>query len=116
MRHRVALTFDNLTIGRGVASLPQYWFDHPKAGPPVPIALGPYDDNASHLVGGVTFGGDFCLDLVRDGDAEVWAGPLAGNKWAVALLNRNPSANATITANWTMFNASAGASFAAVNG
>ena len=62
-------------------------------------------------MGGVTFGGDFCLDLVRDGDAEVWAGPLAGNKWAVALLNRNPSANATITANWTTFNASAGASF-----
>jgi hypothetical protein len=56
VRRRIALTFDNLTIGRGVASLPQYWPDHPDAGPPVPIALGPYDDNASHLVGGVNFG------------------------------------------------------------
>eukprot|EP00935_MAST-01C_sp_MAST-1C-sp1_P000305 g305.t1 len=63
-------------------------------------------------VGGVTFGGDFCLDLVRDGDAEVWAGPLSGSKWAVALLNRNPTATVAITANWTMFNASASTSFA----
>jgi hypothetical protein len=56
VRHRIALVFDNLTIGRGVATLPEYWPEHPKMGPPVPIALGPYDDNASHLVGGVTFG------------------------------------------------------------
>ena len=56
MRRRIAITFDNLTIGRGVATMPQYWPDHNLSGPPVPIALGPYDDNASHLVGGVTFG------------------------------------------------------------
>lgn len=56
VRHRIALTFDNLTVGRGVATLPEYWPEHPQSGPPVPIALGPYDDNASHLVGGVTFG------------------------------------------------------------
>ena len=56
VRHRIHLTLDNLTIGRGVATLPQYSPDRPDAGPPVPIALGPYDTNASHLVGGVTFG------------------------------------------------------------
>jgi hypothetical protein len=56
VRNRISLTLDNLTIGRGVATLPEYWPDHPKAGPPVPVALGPYDDNSSHLVGGVTVG------------------------------------------------------------
>ena len=56
VRHRVAVTFDNLTIGRGVATLPYYSPGHTATGPPVPIALAPYDDNASLLVGGVTFG------------------------------------------------------------
>ena len=45
-------------------------------------------------VGGVVLGGDFCLDLVQDMDSEVWAGSLAGKKWAVALLNRHALANA----------------------
>ena len=40
-------------------------------------------------VGGTTFGGNFCLDIVDDSDAEVWAGPIAGGKWAIALLNRD---------------------------
>jgi hypothetical protein len=63
-------------------------------------------------VGTVNTGsGDFCLDLVRDSDSEIWAGPLADNKWAVALLNRDSAANATITVEYNMFNASAGASF-----
>jgi hypothetical protein len=52
--HRIALSLDNLTIGRGVASHAQYWPGHPASGPPVPIALSPYDD--AHLVGGVSFG------------------------------------------------------------
>ena len=48
---------------------------------------------------------------MEDADSEVWAGPLSGNKWAVALLNRNPTANATITVDYTMFNSTADASF-----
>jgi len=62
-------------------------------------------------VGSVTAGGDFCLDLVQDADKEVWAGPLADKKWAVALLNRDPLANATITVAWTMFNSTADATY-----
>ena len=56
VRHHISVTFDNLTIGRDVASQSQYWPGHPLAGPPVPIALGPYDTNASHRVGGIYFG------------------------------------------------------------
>jgi hypothetical protein len=44
------------------------------------------DDN---LVGGVTTGGNFCLDLVTGGMLEVWAGPLSNNVWAVAVFNRS---------------------------
>ena len=66
------------------------------------------DDKA----GGVSAGGDFCLDLVQETDSEVWAGPLSGERWAVALLNRDALANATITVDWTMFNATAGTAFA----
>ena len=50
--------------------------------------VGVLDDDK---IGGVTTGGNFCLDLVYDTDAEVWAGPLASNKLAVALLNRDPT-------------------------
>ena len=49
-----------------------------------------------------------CLPNVR----QVWAGPLSGKKWAVALLNRDPQLNATITVSYTMFNATAASSFA----
>lgn len=65
------------------------------------------DDKA----GALSFGGDWCLDLAQDADSEVWAGPLADEKWAVALLNRHPTANATITVDYSMFNATAGSSF-----
>ena len=61
---------------------------------------------------GVSTGGDFCLDVVQESDAEVWAGPLSDRRWAVALLNRDPLANATITVDWSMLNASATATFA----
>jgi hypothetical protein len=47
--------------------------------------LGIINDN---LVGGVTIGGDFCLDLVTGGLLEVWAGPLSGDRWAISLFNR----------------------------
>lgn len=63
-------------------------------------------------VGGVALGGDWCLDTAEDGDSEVWAGPLAGKKWAVALLNRHASANSTIKVDYTMFNSTATANFA----
>ena len=63
-------------------------------------------------VGGVSIGGDWCLDTVQDGDSEVWAGPLANKKWAVALLNRHASSNSTIKVDYTMFNSTATARFA----
>jgi hypothetical protein len=44
------------------------------------------DDNA----GVVKVGGDFCLELSSAGSLEVWAGPLTGGRWAVALFNRSP--------------------------
>lgn len=61
---------------------------------------------------GVSTGGDFCLDVVQESDAEVWAGPLSDRRWAVALLNRDPLANATITVDWAMLNVTATATFA----
>jgi hypothetical protein len=63
-------------------------------------------------VGGVTVGGDYCLDVVQDTDTEVWVGPLADSKWAVALLNRDPTTVATITVDFSSINATAGSSFA----
>ena len=67
---------------------------------------------ADDKVGGVTAGGNFCLDLVYDTGSEVWAGPPCSNKWAVALLNRDPTANATITLDFaSMLNVTAGTSF-----
>ena len=67
---------------------------------------------ADDKVGGVTAGGNFCLDLVYDTGSGVWAGPPCSNKWAVALLNRDPTANATITLDFaSMLNVTAGTSF-----
>ena len=70
--------------------------------------LGIIDDD---LVGGVTRGGDFCLDLVTSGTLEVWAAPLAGGRFALGLFNRSPAPD-TISVTWPMFNASAAATFA----
>ncbi|KDO56005.1 hypothetical protein CISIN_1g0388171mg, partial [Citrus sinensis] len=36
----------------------------------------------------------------KEGDLEVWAGPLSGNRVAVVLWNRG-SSKATVTANWS---------------
>lgn len=55
-RDTIALQFDNLTIGGDVATENEYWPGHPTSGPPVPIALAPYDDTPAHKVGGVWFG------------------------------------------------------------
>lgn len=61
-------------------------------------------------VGNVTIGGDFCLDLSTMGNLEVWAGPLTGGRYAVALSNRSPGDD-TITLAWEMMGVPAGASF-----
>lgn len=50
-----------------------------------------YDDD---LVGGVTQGGAFCLDIKTAGMLETWVAPLTGGRAAVALLNRSPGADA----------------------
>ena len=65
-------------------------------------------------VGGVAqapAGADWCLDAVPPGMLEVWAGPLTGGRWAVALLNRG-AASAPITADFTTFNQTASTAFA----
>lgn len=51
------------------------------------------------LVGNLTVGGAFCLDLVTGGWLEVWAAPLAGGRWGAALFNRSPAPDA-ITLEW----------------
>ena len=56
-------------------------------------------------------GGEWCLDAVPPGVIEVWAGPLTGGRWALALFNRGAAA-APITAQFTAFNQSAAAAFA----
>lgn len=53
------------------------------------------------LVGNVTTGGDFCLDLTTMGLLEVWVGPLANNRWAVSLFNRSPGDD-QVTFTWDM--------------
>jgi len=64
-----------------------------------------------NLVGNVTLGGDFCLDLVTGGMLEVWAAPLSGNRWSIAVFNRSPGADvATVT--WDMFGVSTSTTFA----
>lgn len=51
------------------------------------------------LVGGVTAGGDFCLQFNTAGLLEVWAGALSGDRLAVALFNRSPGAD-SISVRW----------------
>jgi hypothetical protein len=51
------------------------------------------------LLGNVTAGGRFCLDLVPAGMLETWAGPLAGGAFAAILFNRSPAPDA-ITLAW----------------
>lgn len=66
----------NAAINDG-ASVPLQWSD----------TLNLIDDD---LVGGVTVGGKFCLDVVTAGMLETWGGILEGGKFAAALLNRSP--------------------------
>ena len=77
---------------------------------PGPIAAsdttGIINDN---LVGGVSTGGEFCLDLVTGGMLEVWVGPLSGARFAVALFNRSPGPD-SITLPFQALNLTAGTS------
>ena len=74
------------------------------------LARGPVAANDN--VGGVAdAAGEQCLDVTADGTTEVWAGPLTGGRWAVALFNRL-TVSAQITAHWAAFNVSSSASFA----
>jgi Alpha galactosidase A/Alpha galactosidase C-terminal beta sandwich domain/Ricin-type beta-trefoil lectin domain len=71
-----------------------------------PSAGGPARANNDSIidddcVGHVTSGGDFCLDAQRAGNLEMWAGPLSGNRFAVALFNRAPAED-TITADFAL--------------
>lgn len=50
--------------------------------------LGIIDDD---LLGKISRGGNFCLDLVTGGLLEVWAAPLSNGRVSVALFNRSPS-------------------------
>lgn len=51
------------------------------------------------LVGNVSRGGDFCLDIVTAGLLEVWAAPLSGGGFVAVLFNRSPAPDA-ITLTW----------------
>lgn len=62
------------------------------------------------LVGNVTLGGDFCLDLQTLGMLEVWAGPLSGGRIAVVLFNRSPGDD-SIVAHWADIGAAPGAAY-----
>jgi len=55
------------------------------------------DDN---LLGKITKGGNFCLDLVTGGMLEVWAAPLSNGRMSVALFNRSPAED-KISLNWS---------------
>ncbi len=66
----------NAAINEG-ASVPLQWSD----------TLHIYNDD---LVGNVTVGGRFCLDVVTAGMLETWGGILEGGRFAAALLNRSP--------------------------
>lgn len=45
------------------------------------------------LLGNVTVGGAFCLDVVTAGMLETWTAPLTHGRAAAALLNRSPGAD-----------------------
>ena len=62
-------------------------------------------------IGNVTLGGAFCLDLKTSGGLEVWAVPLAGGKFGVALWNRSPSPD-VMPCKWSDIGAPGGAAFA----
>lgn len=52
------------------------------------------------MIGGVTRGGDFCLDVSGGGVLEVWAAPLTRGRFAVALFNRSPALD-TVTVDFS---------------
>ena len=110
----------NFTIVQGPRGPPLWWYAAPLgsgpmphtqyaqgAGTPKPWAVADFgalvDGRGSQLragdtahipdndlVGGVTYGGAFCLDVVPAGLLETWAGPLAGGAFVALLFNRSP--------------------------
>lgn len=119
----------DFTIVQAPRGPPLYWYAAPLgsgpvahsqyatgAGAPKPWAVADFDalvrgpgsalragDEAripdNDLVGNVTLGGPFCLDIVPAGTLETWAGPLAGGGFAAILFNRSPSPDG-ITLSW----------------
>jgi hypothetical protein len=61
------------------------------------------DDN----IGGVTKGGDFCLELSSGGALEVWTGPLSNSRRVVVLFNRSPAPD-LITVDFALLETDAG--------
>ena len=119
----------NSTIVQAPRGPPLWWYTMPLgsgpvphsqyatgAGTPKPWVIADYDalvsgegselragDEAripdNDLIGNVTTGGPFCLDVVPAGMLETWAGPLTGGAFAAILFNRSPSPDA-ITLSW----------------
>lgn len=77
--------------------------------PASPIVADATDIIDDDLVGNVTVGGAFCLQLTTGGLLEVWAAPLTGGRVAVALFNRSPSDDA-IVVRWADVGLAPGAS------
>jgi hypothetical protein len=67
-----------------------------------------------NLIGNVTHGGEYCLTLRTAGMLETWTVPLAGGRWAAALVNRSP-APAAMTLWWADLNAWAPQGYAVAN-
>ena len=59
------------------------------------------DDHIGHVVN--ADGADFCMDARPAGNLEVWHAPLVGGKHAVAVINRSPARNQSVTVKWEMF-------------
>ena len=56
-------------------------------------------------------GADFCLDARPSGYLEVWHAPLVGGKHAVAVVNRSPARNQSVTFTAEMIGVGPAASF-----
>ena len=118
----------NYTVVQAPHGPPLYWYSTPLgsgpvphsqwatgAGTPKPWAVADYDAlvggqgstlraDVTHipdndLIGNITVGGQFCLDLVPAGMLEPWAGPLAGGAFVAILFKRSPAPDA-ITLSW----------------
>lgn len=72
-----------------------------------------YDQSSKQLRSAASSGSDMCVSTFGDvpaGAQEVWAGPLSGGDYAVALISRSSSTQ-TITAQWSDIGISASDSY-----